>query len=199
MVLFIGRGSACRYQLTAAAAPYFLEMSLMTECRFWAEQAIAASSSEQISASREVQLQYALGISLLFTGGSADQVSTALYKALALAQLLNDMHAQLRLMSALHIFKTRGSDFVGSLEVSERCMAVAKKIGDRCPSIMVAEWLLGIANHLIGNQEEACRQCESANDFDSRTGMGKSRPPRLRSPHHCSCRARQSPLACWVP
>jgi predicted ATPase/DNA-binding winged helix-turn-helix (wHTH) protein len=148
-------------ELTAAAAPYFLEMSLMTECRFWAEQAIAASSSEQISASREVQLQYALGISLLFTGGSADQVSTALNKALALAESLNDMHAQLRLMSALHIFKTRGSDFVGSLEVSERCMAVAKKIGDPS-SIMVAEWLLGIANHLIGNQEEACRQCESA-------------------------------------
>jgi predicted ATPase len=60
-------------ELAAAAAPYLLEMSLMTECRFWAEQAIAASSAERISASREAQLQYALGISLLFTGGSADR------------------------------------------------------------------------------------------------------------------------------
>jgi predicted ATPase/DNA-binding winged helix-turn-helix (wHTH) protein len=148
-------------ELAAAAAPYLLEMSLMTECRFWTEQAIAASFTERISASREAQLQYALGISLLFTGGSVDQVSTALNKALAIAVSLNDTHAQLRLMSALHIFKTRGSDFIGSLEVSERCMAVAKKIGDQS-SIMVAEWLLGIANHLIGNQDEACRQCKSA-------------------------------------
>jgi predicted ATPase len=156
-----GGDRAAGIDLVAASARYFLEMSLLTECQHWVGQAITASVTTPTSASRELALQYAMGISLMFTSGDAEEVPVAFNKGLKIAQALNDLHSQLRLLSALHIFKTRVSDFIGALELSERCIAVAKKSGDPA-SVTMAEWMAGTANHLLGNQAEACVQCESA-------------------------------------
>ena len=97
-----------------------------------------------------------MGISLMFTRNT-EEVPVAFNKGLKIAEDLNDLHSQLRLLSALHIFKTRVLDFIGALELSERCITVAKKLDDPA-SIMMAEWMAGTANHLIGNQPEACVQ-----------------------------------------
>jgi predicted ATPase/DNA-binding winged helix-turn-helix (wHTH) protein len=152
---------AAGVDLVAASAQYFLEMSLLTECQHWVEQAIAANATAPTSADRELALQYAKGISLMFASGNTEEVSIAFNKGLKIADALNDLHSQLRLLSALHILKTRVSDFLGALELSERCIAVAKKLGDPA-SVTMAEWMAGTANHLLGNQVEACAQSESA-------------------------------------
>jgi predicted ATPase len=147
--------------LAAASAQYLLDMSLLTECQHWVELAIAASATVSTSAHRELALQYALGLSLMFTIGNTEEVPLAFNKGLMIAVSLNDMHSQLRLLSALHIFKTRVSDFIGALELSQRAIAVARKLGDPA-SVKMAEWMAGTANHLIGNQVEARVQFESA-------------------------------------
>jgi predicted ATPase/DNA-binding winged helix-turn-helix (wHTH) protein len=157
----LGGDRAAGIDLVAASAQYFLEMSLLTECQHWVGQAITASVTAPTSASRELALQYAMGISLMFTSGDTEEVPVAFNKGLKIANALNDLHSQLRLLSALHIFKTRVSDFIGALELSERCIAVAKRLGDPA-SITMAEWMAGTANHLLGNQAQACVQSESA-------------------------------------
>jgi predicted ATPase/DNA-binding winged helix-turn-helix (wHTH) protein len=152
---------AAGVDLVAASAQHFLEMSLLTECQHWVELAIAASATTPTSARRELALQYAMGISLMFTSGNTQAVPVAFNKGLEIAKALNDLHSQVRLLSALHIFKTRVSDFIGALELSERCIAVANKLADPA-GVTMAEWMAGTANHLLGNQAEACVQCESA-------------------------------------
>jgi predicted ATPase len=147
--------------LAAASSRYFLEMSLLTECHRWADRAILANTGTPISARRELALQYSIGISLMFTRGNTEEVATALTRGLEIAEALDDMPNQLRLLSGLHIYSTRISDFRGALDLGQRSIALAKKSGDPA-SMTMAEWMSGVAHHLIGNQAEACVQCESA-------------------------------------
>src|SRR6202022_3064756 len=72
--------------LAAASAPLFLEMSLLTECRFWMERAIAEHGGQ--GDRREMELQEALAVSLMLTKGNSDEVLAALTTALSLAQVL---------------------------------------------------------------------------------------------------------------
>src|ERR1700716_2075358 len=58
--------------LAAASAPLFLELSLLTECRFWMERAIAEHGGQ--GDRREMELQEALAVSLMFVKGNSDEV-----------------------------------------------------------------------------------------------------------------------------
>jgi len=51
----------------AASAPLFLEMSLLTECHRWTERAVAMLDDTNRGTRREMDLQAALGLSLMFT------------------------------------------------------------------------------------------------------------------------------------
>jgi predicted ATPase/DNA-binding winged helix-turn-helix (wHTH) protein len=156
----LGGDQAVGIDLVAASAHYFVEMSLLTECQYWVERATAAITLTPTSPRRELALRYAAGISLMFTRNS-DEALVSFDKGLKIAGALNDLHSEIRILSALHIFKTRVPDFPGALEMSKRCIAVSKKLGDPS-SVTVAEWMLGTTNHLLGNQAEACVQCGSA-------------------------------------
>jgi predicted ATPase len=155
-----GGDQALGIDLAAASAHYFVEMSLLTECQYWVERATAEIKKTRTSPHRELSLRYAAGISLMFTRNS-DEALVAFNEGLKLAQTLNDLHSEIQLLSALHVFKTRILDFAGALETSNRCIAVSKKLGEPS-SVTVAEWMLGTTNHLLGNQVEACVQCGSA-------------------------------------
>jgi predicted ATPase/DNA-binding winged helix-turn-helix (wHTH) protein len=155
-----GGDRAVGIDLVAASAHYFVEMSLLTECQYWVEQATAGIAMAPTSPGRELALRYAAGISLMFTSNS-DEAQVSLNKGLEIAAALNDLHSELRILSALHIFKTRVPDFTGALEMGERCIAVARKLGDPS-SVTMAEWIAGTTNHLLGDQVEACARCGSA-------------------------------------
>jgi len=155
-----GGDQAVGIDLVAASAHYFVGMSLLTECQYWVERATAAITLTPTSPRRELALRYAAGISLMFTRNS-DEALVSFDKGLEIAGALDDLHSEIRILSALHIFKTRVPDFPGALEMSKRCIAVSKKLGDPS-SVTVAEWMLGTTNHLLGNQVEACVQCGSA-------------------------------------
>src|ERR1700730_18397601 len=73
--------------LAAASARLFLEFSLLTECRFWMERAIAELDAR--GDHREMELQEALAVSLMFVQGNGEEVHTALTTALSIAQVLN--------------------------------------------------------------------------------------------------------------
>src|SRR6266436_7801369 len=145
--------------LAAASAPLFLELSLLTECRFWMERAIAELDVR--GDRREMELQEALAVSLMLIKGNGEEVHAALTTALSLAQVLNLPDRQMRLFAAQHTFLVRIGDFRGAAAVAEQNEALAKRIADPT-GMMIANWMLGASHHLLGDQASARRHCETA-------------------------------------
>jgi predicted ATPase/DNA-binding winged helix-turn-helix (wHTH) protein len=153
----IGLGIA----LAASSAHLFVEMSLLSECHGWTERALAALDDQSRGTRREMELQAALGLSLMFTKGNSEQVRAALTRSLELAQELRDLPNQLRLLGRLHIFHERAGDFHQALAFAQRGEAVASEIADPV-GIAAAQSLLGLSHHLIGNQADARTHLEAA-------------------------------------
>lgn len=153
----VGVGTA----LAAAAAPLLLEMSLLTECHRWTEQAIAALDDAVRGTRREMELQASLGKSLMFTKGNSEGVRIAFTRSLQLAEDLDYRNYQLQLLVALHLFHERIGDFRSALTFAQRSLNVAKDIGDPV-GIAAAHSMLGIAYHLIGDHPEAQTHIEAA-------------------------------------
>src|SRR5216683_664968 len=145
--------------LAAASAPLFLELSLLTECRFWMERAIAEHGDR--GDRREMELKEALAISLMFIKGNSKEVLAALTPALSLAQVLELPYHQMRLFAAHHVFLVRIGDFRGAAAVAEQNAAVAKRTSDPT-AMMMADWMLGVSDHLLGDQASARKHCETA-------------------------------------
>lgn len=147
--------------LAASAAQFFLELTLLTECYRWTQQALASPDASAMDGRNEMILQAALGVSAMFTQGNTEAVRSAFTRSLQLARELQDLHWQLWLLRGLHIYLTRVGDFHGALGTGEQGESVARKLNDPASTLNV-EWMLGVAHHLIGNQEKAVQLCESA-------------------------------------
>ncbi|QOZ70927.1 ATP-binding protein [Bradyrhizobium arachidis] len=144
--------------LAASAAQFFLELTLLTECYRWTQQALDTGTMDN---RQEMTLQAALGVSVMFTQGNTDAVRAAFTRSLKLARELGDLHWQLWLLRGLHIYLTRVGDFHGALGTGEQGESVARKLNDPAATLNV-EWMLGVAHHLIGNQDKAVQFCQSA-------------------------------------
>ena len=144
--------------LAAALAPLLLELSLLTECRFWMERAIAELNVR--GDRREMVLQEALAISLMLIRGDGEEAH-ALAKALSLVEALELPYHRMRLLATQHTFLVRTGDFRGAAAVAEQNKAVAKRAADPM-AMMMADWMLGISHHVLGNQAMARRYCETA-------------------------------------
>jgi predicted ATPase/DNA-binding winged helix-turn-helix (wHTH) protein len=140
--------------LAAAAAPLFLGMSLLTECRRWAEKALAVHATTEDDPRYEMELQAALGLSLIHSEGNNAAGLETLTRALDLAEGLCELRPQLQLISALHLFHVRIGDFRGSMQLAKRALDVAGAM-DNPTALMTAEWMLGISHHLAGDQTSA--------------------------------------------
>ncbi|WP_027576701.1 winged helix-turn-helix domain-containing protein [Bradyrhizobium sp. WSM1743] len=147
--------------LAASGAQFFLELTLLTECYRWTQQALASLDTSAVDSRKEMTLQAALGVSVMFTQGNTEAVRSAFTRSLQLARELEDLHWQLWLLRGLHIYLTRVGDFHGALGTGEQGESVARKLNDPAAALNV-EWMLGVAHHLIGNQDKAVRFCESA-------------------------------------
>ena len=157
--------------LAAVAVPFFQEMSLLTECHRWTERALAALDEAAIGSRLEMALLSSLGVSLMFTLGNNDEVRAAFARGLQLAESFGERRCQMRLLRNFHIYLTRIGDFQGSLAIGRRSIEIARELDD-ADSMLMAEWMLGVAHHLIGHQREAITYCESAmtQDLASRRG-----------------------------
>src|SRR6266404_5863112 len=146
-------------ELATWAAPLFVGLSLLDECRSWCEQALATLDEPGRGTRREMILQEALALSSMFTKGNSDEVRAAIERGLALAETFEDRDRQLQLLFGLNIFFTRIGDFRGSLTVAEKGVTVAGAVKNPAGLVMT-DWMLGVALHLVGNQAAAQRHCE---------------------------------------
>jgi predicted ATPase len=147
--------------LVAASVPLFLELSLLNECQRWTERALAAIDSASRGSRREMELQASLGLSSMFTTGNREEVRSALTRGLELAESLDEPYHQLRLLGGLNIFLTQSGDFRGALKLAQQSEVVARTLADPAATAL-ADCMLGVAHHLIGNQASARTHCETA-------------------------------------
>jgi predicted ATPase len=69
-------------RLAAASTQPFLELSLLIECRVWAERAIARLGDQHKNSRREMEIYTSLSFALMHTEGSSQRVREAFYRAL---------------------------------------------------------------------------------------------------------------------
>ena len=154
--------------LAASAAQFFLELSLLTECHRWTQHAVTLLGAYSVGERQEMELQGALGASLMMTQGNTDAVKNALVRALQLAEQLDDPFWQLWILRLLKIYRTRIGDFQGALDAGRREEIIVRTLNDPV-SAMYVQWSLGMAHHMIGNQRDAVSLCESALTQKSRS------------------------------
>jgi predicted ATPase/DNA-binding winged helix-turn-helix (wHTH) protein len=147
--------------LAAAAAPLFLKLSLLNECRRWTERALSTLDDATRGSQGEMELQAALGVSLMLTAGHSQQAHAALSRGLELAENLPDRVNRFRLMSRLHTYHRRAGNLERMLEFAVRAKAVAMEIAEPI-GMAAANSLVGVSHHLIGNQAQARTLLEEA-------------------------------------
>ncbi|TFW56694.1 transcriptional regulator [Bradyrhizobium sp. MOS001] len=147
--------------LATAAAPYFLELSLLTECHRWTKLAIEALDPTSTSERQEMELHAALGVSLMFTRGNTEEVQVALSRSLELAETLDDLEWQLWLLREFHTYFCRIGEYQEALRVSDRGEAIAARLNDTS-TLRTAEWMSGVSYHLVGAQDKAVVRCGTA-------------------------------------
>ncbi len=147
--------------LAAAAAPIFLAMSLLIECRRWSERALLAIDPSSRGSAEEMHIQAALGLTLMFTRGGSEAARAALSRSLAIAEARGDAPNQLQLLGRMHIFHERMGQFDAALGYAQQSLAVAETLGDAA-SIALAHSLLGVSLHLAGEHRDALKMLEAA-------------------------------------
>ncbi|MEJ0019605.1 MAG: winged helix-turn-helix domain-containing protein [Acetobacteraceae bacterium] len=145
-------------ELAARSAPLFLAASLLAECERWCRRALTALPDDG-DRHVELALQEALAISSMFTRGNGSDVLAGIQRGLDLAVALGDRRRQIHLHAGLNVFLTRIGAFREALDAAGTSVAIAAEIGDP-GAVVIAEWMLGVVHHLIGNQQAAQFHCE---------------------------------------
>ncbi len=144
--------------LAALVAPFLSELSLLVECHRLAQRALGALSDLERGTRQEMELQAALGSSLVLTGGYREEARIALARALELTEALDEPYLQMRLLRGLYNFHTGKGEFGKTIELARRNETVARRTGDPVP-IAMANWMLGLSNYFVGNHLSAEENC----------------------------------------
>ena len=147
-------------RLMAASLPLWFQLSLLGECRRRITTAICHAGSDLDPMSRPLmQLQTALGSTLLNTAGAAQETDAALAKALELAKQLDDVDYQLRVHWEIWTRRFNNGENRAAREVAERFLTLATRAEERSDRF-VGERLMGTALHYLGDQPGARRYLE---------------------------------------
>jgi predicted ATPase len=147
-------------RLCAAGMPTLLRCSLLAECQRWSEAALSLVAGHQDYQWQEMVLQQGRAIASMFMAGNSGAMLTAVERALALARDLGDRRQELRMLAGLHFYRTSTDNIVGALEVAIESVALVKEMNDPA-ALAMAEWMLGVAYNLVGDQEAALQHCEA--------------------------------------
>lgn len=140
-------------QLAVAAAPVFISMSLLAEDRLWTARAIRTLEGAGLGGRKEMHLQAALGVSLMFTRGGTDAARDALNRSFVIAEECGDAFDQIQILGPLQMFYLRTGEFRTALSFAQRCYDLAEILKDSASTTM-AHSMIGMSLHLNG---ECCR------------------------------------------
>jgi predicted ATPase/DNA-binding winged helix-turn-helix (wHTH) protein len=139
-------------ELTAAAVPLWVYLSLTEERRRRVERALAALSAAAISDARlEMKLLAALGASLTWIGEAASEAVSVWTRTHDLAERLGNEDYQLRALWGLWLASDREA-----VALAQRFAAVASTTADR----LIGDQMIGFSLHWQGDQSRARRHLE---------------------------------------
>jgi tetratricopeptide (TPR) repeat protein len=147
-------------RLAAASTQLFLELSLLIECRIWAERAITRLGDQHKNSRREMEICTSLSLALIHSEGSSELVHKAFSRALDVAVIRGDFAYELQLLSGLSRYHRWNTDINAALHIASRSKEVALKTKDH-DDMALAEAMLGAAHHLAGNHLVALKHFES--------------------------------------
>jgi tetratricopeptide (TPR) repeat protein len=157
-------------ELVRRATPVWLRLSLLAECHRWSERAIATLPETERGTNRELDLIEAVAICSMFTRGNDADVEAAIERGLQLAEKLGERRRQFQFLAGLNIFHIRVGDFAGALRSAEQASALACSLTEPAATL-IAEGMLGVVLHLVGDQRAAQTHCETV------LGHGDARQP----------------------
>jgi predicted ATPase/DNA-binding winged helix-turn-helix (wHTH) protein len=150
--------------LTIAAVPLWEHLALLSECRERVERALAVLKGDEAATTRpRMQLSRALGWSLMYGVGRAQQAGPAWTTTLELAERLDDRRYRLDALWSLCIDQFNNGDLRAALEFARRHADVAALSGDAV-RLLMADRLLATAQHYFGDQREARHYIDRALD-----------------------------------
>lgn len=139
-------------RLLANAIPFWVEFSMLDDCRHWVSFALADSSD--LDAGRETALQAALGASLTWARGPTGETRTAWTRALTLAQESHDVEIELQARYGLWLYGLRTGNHAEALLQANAMLDAAASAND-VEAAMVARRIVGTSLHVNGDQESA--------------------------------------------
>jgi predicted ATPase len=147
-------------ELTTAALPLWLQLSLFEECLASVDKALEHLDREPTSdARRRMKLLGARGTCLLYRN-AGPMTAQAFERALESAEQVGDLEFQLRASWGLWATTYLGGDYRGGLALAERFVALAETRRDRCDAL-VGDRMRGMSRYCLGDLAGARRDLES--------------------------------------
>jgi predicted ATPase/DNA-binding winged helix-turn-helix (wHTH) protein len=143
-------------KLAASAVRVFIELSLLTECHRWSRAALASIDDSTRGGQHEMRLQEALAFAATYMIANHEGVGPALERALAIARSLDDPADQLRLLTVQNLYFIRAANIGAARANALEFAGLSRR--DEAASDVVAELMLGITEHFLGNQSAAIDQ-----------------------------------------
>jgi tetratricopeptide (TPR) repeat protein len=140
--------------LAVGSAAILLGMSLVIECHTWMQMALDAIDPADRETRREMVLQAALGLSLMYMGDTSNGGHAALTRAKELAESLGDFDYLLRILAGQHNLYLRLEDHQSGLAVARRSVAIAEGMHDPAAAT-TANCILGASLLSLGAYDEA--------------------------------------------
>jgi predicted ATPase/DNA-binding winged helix-turn-helix (wHTH) protein len=151
--------------LTAAAAPLWLQLSLLEECRGRIERALAALGAVvNGDARREMKLHAALGASLINGANTTlPAIGEVWTRALEIAERLDDVEYQLRALWGLWATSWASGQHRIALALAQKFCALAASRSDPNDRL-VGERLIGVSQQFLGELRSAQHHLEEMLD-----------------------------------
>jgi predicted ATPase len=193
---FSAGDQAIGIDLTAAYAPVWRYLSLMSECRERCERALLSLEPHvTVNMPLRMQLQIALAAAIFITMGPPEQATTLLTEALETADALNDLNAQAAALSTLLAIYVLRGEYDRTRIAAERIEQIAHRIDDPV-SLLAAYRELGATLLTSGRPREAQQYFERI--LRSPTAPGNRRDAIYYNPNdHAVARAMLA-RALWM-
>lgn len=155
-----GGDSTTGVALAVATVPLWVELLQLDECRGRVERAIASLAVGPGHGPRqEMQLQAALGLSLMYTQGPVPKTGAAWTRALELAESLDEPEYQLRALWGLWVYRISTGEPRTALALTQRFRHLAEcQAGSDGADLLIGERMTGVLLHYLGDQTNA-RAC----------------------------------------
>jgi predicted ATPase/DNA-binding winged helix-turn-helix (wHTH) protein len=150
-----GGDPAIGIPLTADLTPYWIRLSLISECRRYAQQALAAIARGAEQNVRTVMtLNAALGASQTYMAAPVPETEAAWSTTLRLARQLGDTENQLRALRGLWAHHLNGGEYRPALALANEFRALADRQADP-RSARGGDRMASLILHYLGEQTQA--------------------------------------------